>query len=63
MAGPYAWDKTQISKQWQQQWIQTGTETSQQVVGMTPGSNGIAQMPIMQDVETPVGENQNGSGG
>lgn len=56
--GTYAWDKTRISKQWQQQWIQTGTETSQQVVGMTPGGNGIAQMPIMQDVETPVGENR-----
>jgi len=56
--GTYAWDKTRISKQWQQQWVQTGTEVNQQVVGMTPGGNGVAGTVIMQDVETPVGENQ-----
>lgn len=56
--GSYAWDNTRISKQWQNQWVQTGTATNQQVVGMTPGGNGIASMPIYQDVETPVGENR-----
>jgi len=56
--GSYAWDNTKISKQWQNQWVQTGTEVNQQVVGMTPGGNGVAGTVIMQDVETPVGENQ-----
>lgn len=56
--GSYAWDNTRISKQWQNQWVQTGTSTDQQIIGMTPGGNGIASMPIYQDVETPVGENR-----
>lgn len=56
--GSYAWDNTRISKQWQNQWVQTGTTTSQQVVGMVPGGNGQASTVIMQDVETPVGENR-----
>ncbi|WP_152613233.1 hypothetical protein [Inquilinus limosus] len=56
--GTYAWDNTRISKQWQSQWVQTGTTTEQRIVGQTQGGNGIAPMLITQDVETPVGENR-----
>ncbi|MBW8724877.1 MAG: hypothetical protein JF625_06940 [Inquilinus limosus] len=56
--GSYAWDNTRISKQWQNQWVQTGTATEQHIVGQTQGGNGLAPMLITQDVETPVGENR-----
>lgn len=39
-------------------WVQTGTETSQQVVGMTPGGRGVAPMMIVQNVSKPVGEDR-----
>lgn len=55
--GTYAWDNTRISRQWQSRWVQTGTRTSRQVVGMTTGGGG-AQAPVFQDVETPVGEDR-----
>ncbi|WP_225770565.1 hypothetical protein [Inquilinus sp. Marseille-Q2685] len=56
--GTYAWDNTRISRQWQSRWVQTGTQTSQRVVGRTQGGHGIAPMLITEDVTTPVGENR-----
>ncbi|PRH88537.1 hypothetical protein C5L14_04650 [Labrys okinawensis] len=56
--GTYAWNNTRISRQWQSRWVQTGTSTSRQVVGMTQGGNGQAATIYTQDVETPVGENR-----
>lgn len=56
--GTYAWNNTRISKEWRMTWVQTGTETSQQVVGMTPGGRGVAPMMIVQNVSKPVGEDR-----
>ena len=54
--GTYAWNNTRISKDWRMTWVQTGVETRQQVVGMTPGGRGVAPTVIVQDVSRPVGE-------
>jgi hypothetical protein len=56
--GTYAWNNTRISREWRMTWVQTGTETSQQVVGMTPGGRGVAPTMIVQNVTKPVGEDR-----
>ena len=56
--GTYAWNNTRISKEWRMTWVQTGTETRQQVVGMTPGGRGVAPTMIVQNVSKPVGEDR-----
>lgn len=54
-SGLYTWDRTSYHTYQATEFQQTGTECRQQVIGMTPGGNGIAPMPIHDTTCSPSG--------
>lgn len=54
----YTWDLTSYYTFRSTEYVETGRECASQVVGMTPGGNGIAPMPIYNSSCRPVGHNQ-----
>lgn len=54
----YTWDLTSYHTFRGTEYVQTGSECTSQIVGMSPGGNGIASMPIYSNTCKPVGYNQ-----